>query len=293
VRRFTYTAKLPSCNKVINIKELLYFDYKQLVKTLTNDNNHVTIDFFEDLIKNSCEGDTSLFTFIDKIIVLLTIRAVCISPDLELTVTCPATDKTFNTNIQIFDIINNLSTLNLSPDIYSTKKTYNDNKLIIELGMPGKITLDQEDFNLISAVIKKLTINGNDVTVDKHTLIEHLPMSVLKDISDYVLYLSNTIRDIKLLDILSPYTNENNNIQVPLNLFANSILDFLKMCFKRGLISLYELEYFLISKLHIDFDLIKNSTLAELNIYINLFKDEKRDEESRNKANKGLNLHAP
>jgi hypothetical protein len=293
VRRFTYTAKLPSCNKVINIKELLYFDYKHLVKTLTNDNNLVTINFFEDLIKSSCEDDTSPFTFIDKIIILLTIRAVCISPDLELTATCPATGKTFNTNIQIFDIINNLATLNLSSDIYSTIKTYNDNKLIIELGMPGKITLDQEDFNLISAVIKKLTINGNDVTIDKHTFIEHLPMSVLKDISDYVLYLSNTIRDIKLLEILSPYTSKNNVIQVPLNLFANSILDFLKMCFKRGLISLYELEYFLISKLHIDFDLIKNSTPAELNIYINMFKDEKRDEESRSKANKGLNLHAP
>jgi hypothetical protein len=291
VRQFTYTAKLPSCNKIINIKELLYFDYKHLVKTLTNDNNPVIINFFDDLIKNSCEDDTSSFTFIDKIILLLTIRAVCISPDLELTATCPVTDKTFNTNIQIFDLINNLSTLNLSSDIYSTTKTYNDNKLILELGMPGKITLDQEDFNLISAVIKKLVINGNDVTEDKHTFIEHLPMSVLKDISDYVLYLSNTIRDIKLLEITSPYAIKNNNIHVPLNLFANSVLDFLKMCFKRGLISLYELEYFLISKLHLDFDLIKNSTPAELNIYINMFKDEKRDEESRSKANKGLNLH--
>lgn len=293
MRRFTYTAKLPSCNKVINIKELLYLDYKHLVKTLTNDNNQVIINFFEELIKNLCEDDTSFLTFIDKIIILLTIRAVCISPDLELTATCPVTDKTFNTNIKIFDIINNLSTLNLSSEIYSTIKTYNDNKLIIELGMPDKINLDQEDLNLISAVIKKLTINGNDVTLDKNSFIEHLPMSVLKDISDYVLYLSNTIRDIKLLDIRSPYTTEDNNIQVPLNLFASSILDFLKMCFKRGLISLYEIEYFLISKLHIDFDLIKNSTLAELNIYINMFKDEKRDEESRSKANKGLNLYAP
>jgi hypothetical protein len=292
VRRFTYTAKLPSCNKIVNIKELLYADYKHLAKTLTNDDDNVIDDFFEDLIKHSCESDTSTFTFIDKIAILLTIRAICISPDLELTATCPTTEKTFNTSIQIFDIIDNLSSLNLPPDIYTSVKTYNNGKIIIELGMPGKINLNQEDLDLINTVIKKLIINNNDVTSEKTSFIEHLPMSVLKDISEYVLYLSDTIRDIKLLDIRSPYT-DNNNIQIPLNLFTSSILGFLKMCFKRDLMSLYEIEYFLISKLHLDYELIKNSTLAELNIYINMFRDEKRQEENRSKANKGLNLHTP
>lgn len=291
--QFTYTVRLPSCNRSVNISELLYPDYKHLIKTLTNDNSRSAIIFFENLIKNLCETDTTSFTFIDKIIVLLTIRSICVSPDLELTATCPSTGKTFNTNIQISNIIDNLSTLDLPADIYTTTKNYNNDKLIIELGMPSKINLDQDDLDLVSTVIKKITINNNDVTLEKDSFIEHLPMTILKDISDYVLHLSNTIRDIKLLDIRSPYTTENNNIQVPLNLFTSSILDFLKMCFKRNLISLYELEYFLISKLHLDFNLIKQSTPAELNVYINMFRDEKRDEENRSKASKGLNLLAP
>jgi hypothetical protein len=78
-------------------------------------------------------------------------------------------------------------------------------------------------------------------------------------------------------------------VTIPLNLFSNSIIEFLKICFKRSLLSFYELEYFLNHKLNIDYDLIKVATPAELNIYINFFKEEKAEEEKRERK-KNLNL---
>ena|GEM_PF-7041458 len=290
MRQFVYTVKLPRQGQTILIKELQFDRYKHLVKNILNDNDAVINHSFNMLIADLCEDiDTTAFTFLDKLTILLTIRSVCISPMLELTVNCPETGQQFNTNIKISDIIEKLQNLNLPDNVYKTIKHYNDGNLIVELGMPNTLDLKEEDLALMDTIIQKIVLNGEDVTNSKGQIIDHLPITVLRDIREYVDYFSDNFYNLNLLSLQSPFATTNNTVTVPLNLFSSSIIDFLKICFKRSLLSFYELEYFLINKLNMDYELIRVSTPAEVNIYINFFKDEKAEEEKRERK-KNLNL---
>jgi len=293
VRQFVYTTYLPGCKKTVLIKELQYNRFKHLVKNITNDNSVIIASFFDDLLNDLCidEPDVASYTFIDKLILLLTIRSICISPDLELTATCPETESTFKFTVQLFDIIQTLQQLNLPDNIYSSVKTYNG--LTIELGMPDMLNLAITDLDVINTIIKKITLNGKDISATKEQIIDHLPTAVLKDAKEYLTSFSNTLKDINLLSIQSPFSKTNQSIEIPLNLFSNSIIEFLKICFKRSLISLYELEYALLNKVKLDYELIKTSTPAELSLYINIFKDDKREESKSQNPDPGLNLAPP
>ena len=290
MRQFTYTVYLPGQKKTVRIKELYFNEYKHLVKNITNDNDDVIISFLDSLLEELCEEEKNVrnFSFLDKLIILLTIRSVCISPELELMGTCPETKNTFNFSVKLIDLIDRLQNLNLPEDIYSVTKGYSDGNLIIELGMPSILNVSASDLTIIETIIQKIIINKEDATHIKSEAIDHLPAIVLKDVKEYLEHFSEKLADIKILSVKSPYTTSD-TIEIPLNLFSNSIIDFLKICFKRNLMSLYELEYFLINHLNIDYNLIKNVTPAELNIYINIFKNEKQEEAKARKGNKNLN----
>jgi len=289
VRQFVYTVKLPRQRQVVLIKELQFDRYKHLVKNILNGNDEVITKAFDCLIDDLCEENYIEYTFLDKLIILLTIRSVCISPVLELTVNCPETNQQFNTNVKITDIIDKLQNLNLPDEVYKTVKHYNNGDLIVEIGMPNTLNLKEEDLSITNTTIQKITLNNNDVTNIKEQIIEHFPITVLKDIRDYIDFFSDSFYNLSLLSLQSPFAKVDNMVTVPLNLFSNSIIEFLKICFKRSLLSFYELEYFLNHKLNIDYDLIKVATPAELNIYINFFKEEKAEEEKRERK-KNLNL---
>ena len=291
MRQFVYTVYLPGQKKTVQIKELYFNRYKHLVKNITNDNDEIIASFFDSLLADLCqEGENVLnYSFLDKLIILLTVRSVCISPEIELTGTCPETKSNFNFVVKISDMIQKLQNLDLPEDVFAVTKTYSDGSLVIELGMPNILSIKAVDLTILDTVIRKIKLNGEDITSTKDQIIDHLPAGVLKDINDYINYFSNKLSDISLLTVQSPFASVGKAIEIPLNLFSNSIIEFLKICFKRSLMSLYELEYFFLNRLNIEYELVKNSTPAELTIYINLFREEKKEEEKTRKSGKTLN----
>lgn len=291
MRQFVYTVYLPGEKKTVYIKELQFSRFKHLVKNIINDNNAIIAEFFDDLLVDLCPDEAKIkqFTFIDKLIMLLTVRAICIAPTLELTITCPVTMKQFNTNMTIQSVIEKLQNLNLPDDIYNNTINCNDS-LLVNLGMPSTLNIKERDFSVINTVVKSITLNNTDITKNKDQVLEQLPITVLKNIKEYIEHFNSSLKDINLLSVISPFTETLEQVSVPLNLFSNSVIEFLKICFKRNLLSFYEIEYFLINKLNIDYELIKTSTPAELNIYINLYKDEKKEEQ---KAEQQKNLNLP
>jgi hypothetical protein len=291
VRQFVYTVYLPGQKKTVQIKELQFNRYKHLVKIITNNNDEIVANFFDELLFDLCPEEKKIrsFSFLDKLIILLTIRIVCISPQLELIVNCPATQKQFNTTAKLSDIIDKLQNLNLADDVYLTTKEYNTGDLKIDLGMPSTLNIKERDLTFINTVVKKISLSNNSTDNITEQLIDRLPAFILSDITSYISYFNESLQNINLINIKSPFATADTNINIPLNLFSNSIIEFLKIVFKRGLLSIYELEYFLINKLNIDYDLIKTSTPAELNVYINFFKEEKEKEEKAERK-KSLNL---
>lgn len=278
---FNYTVYIPSQHRNIKLKELDYRSYKNLVKILTNNNNTLIEQAFNTIILNVTGSNPNTFTFVDKLIILLTIRSVCVLSDLELVVTSPETEQNYNVSYRIYDIIERLTNLNLNTENTTLIKKYNQ-ALEVTFGLPSNLNIDKSDDSFFAA-IKQIKINDNIIPLNKEAIIEHLPVNVFKDAKDFLTEIENKINGINLMSVTTPDTSPDEAIEIPLTLIENTALEFLKLCFKRDLISVYELEYILTSKLNLPYNLVYKSTPAELMLYINFYNKEKSEQEKQQK----------
>lgn len=279
MHKFVYTAYLPGIDAEAKLTELPFSVYKQLVKTILNDNDACIIDALNETIRDCSNYDDNALTFLDKLIVLLMIRAVCISPVLELTITHPSTEQKYNLTFNISDIIEKLSNIANINELRHVKKTYGP--LRITYGIPAQFYFTTKDDFIISA-IKKIIINDEDVTHAKKDIISNLPLNVYKDITSHTSNLQKIISNVALLSVKIDTPDEETNIQITPDIFNDSTLEFLKLCYKRDLSSLYELEYSLSAELNLPYQLIESSTFAELTVYISVYNEaQKRKEKEK------------
>jgi hypothetical protein len=275
---FYYTVYIPSQQRTIRLKELTFKEYKSIVKTITNDNNALIEVAFNELIEKATDQKHETFTFLDKLLILLTIRSVCILSDIELIVTSPETEKKFNVNYRIYDIIQKLAELDLTG--YDTIiKTYNA-ILEVTFGIPNNLFIDKTNESLFTT-IRQIKINNIVVPLERDDIVERLPVNVFKDAKNFLTELESKINGINLMTVMAPDTSPDNSLEVPLTLVENSVLEFLKLCYKRELLSIYELEYILTSKLKLPYDVVYGSTPAELMLYINFYNKEKSEQQKQ------------
>jgi hypothetical protein len=275
---FYYTAYIPSLQRTLKLKELTFKEYKSIVKTITNNNNALIEVAFNELIEKTTDQKHEVFTFLDKLLILLTIRSVCILSDIELIVTSPETEKTYNVNYRIYDIIQKLITLDLTG--YDTIiKTYNS-VLEVTFGIPNNLFIDKTNESLFTT-IRQIKINDNIIPLERGEIIERLPVNVFKDAKNFLTELESKINSINLMTVVTPDASPDSSLEVPLTLVENSVLEFLKLCYKRELISIYELEYILTSKLRLPYNVVHESTPAELMLYINFYNKEKNEQQKQ------------
>lgn len=290
---FIYTAYIPSLEKTVELRELTFSSYKQLVKSILNDNDEAIIKLFDDLIRDHSNEPLNNLTFLDKIILLLTIRAVCINPVLKLTFKQPQTSNEYNLSFEISTIIEKLNDKHFYKLHNNVKNVYRN--LTITYGIPKQFYFPNEEV-LILSTIKKISLKGEhdiDITDITPDILEKLPITVYRDARNYVKKLESEISKITLLSIKVPDA-ETESITITPSILKDSSLDFLKLAYKRDLFSIYELEYFLTSKLNLPFELVSKSTYAELMIYVGFHADEmrrKEEEEKRNATINPLSLH--
>lgn len=259
MNNFTYNCRLTNQN--VTLREMKLPLYKDLVKYIITNNTIDITKAFDDLIFQLCTSDCSKLTIIEKAKILLTIRAINIQPTLDVVLTCPSTGQTFNASLDLITIINYLDKINTTP-----KKIIYDN-LEIELNIPTTFYYTDIDF------ISKILFNQASIDITKEAF-ENLPAKVSKDIKDYIQEIDSS-NNQKFISMKSPYADK--NIDIPISLSQNTIFEFLKLAFRKDLMSIYEMEYVIISKLNLDSTILYNSTYAELNIYINMFKKELED----------------
>jgi hypothetical protein len=270
--KFLYTVYLPGIDRTVHLTELYFTEYKQLVKVITNDNNNLIAEAFEDIIKNHCIEDVSNCTFLDKLLILLTIRSICISPVLELAITCPVTEQPFDCSIDVSSIISSIEGIQQCQD----KKTY-FNTLHVTYRPPVDlfITKNIEALETVVYALEK----------------DNLPAAVLKDARNFIKDLSSKLDNIELLTIKSPYTSNTPPITLTANVFNNSVIEFLKILYKRDLMSVYRHEYFLSTNLNINHTALMSITPAEASLYTNLFNEEQREKE-KNRKSDGISINA-
>jgi hypothetical protein len=79
-------------------------------------------------------------------------------------------------------------------------------------------------------------------------------------------------------------------------MFDGSLIEFLKICFNRDLMSFYKLEYFLMNQFRMTLDSLSKLTAAEVGIYTSLYKEEQAEREKAEKQSneeQGVSLNDP
>ena len=116
-------------------------------------------------------------------------------------------------------------------------------------------------------------------------IIESLPANIIFDIKKFYENLVNVFNE---LVFTLPSINENVN----LNPFDSSLLEILKLLFRANLKNIYEMQYFMVSKMHYTPEYIDNNTFVENVLLLRLFEDElkKQDELAKKPKQQGMPL---
>ena len=277
---FIYQSYIPSLGKITDLYELKYSTFKSLVKTLLNNNNKQISLLFDKILDNLLVEKNLKLTFFDKLYLLLTIRTICITPVLELTIPDKITKKDNPLSIDLGNIITTLKDITLPEELLHTEKTYN--KIQVEYGLPSSLLVEKNE-NSFLTTIKRIRFNNEEVDINDTSIIELLPANIFKDSKEHFNKIEKFFESYYLLNFKLP----NEKIELNISLADNTVLEFLKIIFKRDLLSLYEFEYYFVTKANLGSNLLYNSTPAEINVYMNLFK---KEIEERNKSNKELNM---
>ena len=93
-------------------------------KQVNNNNKQISL-LFDRILDNLLVEKNLKLTFFDKLYLLLTIRTICITPVLELTIPDKITKKDNPLSIDSGNIITTLKAINLPEELLHSEKTYN------------------------------------------------------------------------------------------------------------------------------------------------------------------------
>jgi len=290
---FTYGIKLPGFNyKKIWVKEVNAKLYKDLVKSLYNNDTTEFLHHLNQVVEHVSPGILlDGLNVVDKIILLLNIRSVCISPDLKLEAVCNDTKKKFEYIIKIEDLVAKLGNIHYNKSVTFNNITINHSivKAIDEINF---INIEPEKMfsYQLASCIDSMTVNEKFLSFkgltfsERIELVEKLPLTLATEVYKSLTRVEDSLADTKLLSIKSPYTG---SYVVNLSVSTNTevLLEFCKLIFNDDLINLYKINLNLISKANFTPEYVDSITPAEQLLYWTLFVQQAEKEQSE--ANSG------
>ena len=106
---FKYKAYLPTMDKFVEMTELDTRTYINIVKYISNKDDELIVDAFEEVIKSRVsKGVYNKLTRLDKFFILCTVRSVCVGPFLSLTFEDEKSKKQYTSRVNIIQILQNL-----------------------------------------------------------------------------------------------------------------------------------------------------------------------------------------
>jgi len=278
---FYLNYESPVLKKSFKIKELTFGQFRDLNKYILSNNNIFIESFFDEILTNNLEQKDLLKQLCnyDKFCILVLLRTVNISPELEIF------EKNKNFKVPLKDFLNKC--LNFTHD--TTKNIEHDN-IKIKLELPASFVINNL-LDLSDMVVKRVEIgdsilNFSEIESElKKEIIEALPANIIFDIKKFYENLVNVFSE---LSFTLPSINETIN----LNPFDSSLLEILKLLFRANLKNIYEMQYFMVSKMYYTPEYIDNNTFVENVLLLRLFEDElkKQDELSKKPKQQGMPL---
>jgi len=294
---FKLNAYLPSKQTEVQIKELYYKQYRELVKSLYNTDKKETIQQYNSILQDLCSDIVDKdITFEDKLSLLLTIRNYCISPDLRLKGTL-SDGGTFNYSITVEELIKKVKNINKS-----TSLQYNN--ITIEISSYKIrdehifLSNNKDIFVILASYIDTIKVENElvifkDLTMDERLrVVESLPYALVTDLTKVIENKENEYEVFDLLSVPNPVTK-----QPVLRLSCNITYEVLQKCiellFTENLNNVYRAFYNMIKFAGFDPNYIDKITPVELQVYWMYYMQDIQKAESEKSANTksgGLNM---
>jgi len=300
--RFAQKIKLLN-GKDVWVKEITLGQYKTLVKSIYSEDDESFIYHSNVIIQENLNSDNySEISVIDKVLILLQLKAISVEPDLKLKIKCEETKREFEHVAPIDSLIKGLVLTDCS------KKVYIDDFIIDTSLIKAKDehvflekTLSSTDieklffYTVVSSIdkvtYKNKTIDFTNIAWDERVqIISRLPSKLSASIIDNIKEVEKTISQNKLLSVLSPYTNKI-ALELPLTTNIASLIRFIKLVYTENLTNLYTISYNLINRAGFSGDYLDSITPVESQVYwIYCQKQMQKESEQENSNEKGINL---
>lgn len=297
---YKFNVFLPGINKTIPVKEITSKQYRDLVKSLYNEDKDVFLEHIESTIEDILpEVMQESFTAVDYLILLLTSRMICVNPDIKFTTVCPDSKKEIECVVKMEDILKILSTIK-----HKNVLTHNNLRVTYSL-LKGRdiTTIFTSDKTLemyhhfVSSIDSVQTESGdftlNGLTFEKRlAIVESLPIQITNKIYADLIEVYKKFNTVKLLEVKSPYTNKV-IVDLSVSLLTEDIFSLLKLLFNDDLGNIYKLTYNLVSIVGFTPEYLDNITPAEQFLYwsLHLQKVNKENEDSKNKPKETLPMY--
>jgi hypothetical protein len=294
---FTLNAYLPSKKREVQIKELYYKQYRELVKSLYNTDKRETIQQYNSILQELCPSIEKLdITFEDKLSLLLTIRNYCVSPDLKLKGT-DVNKRDFNYSVAVENLIKLIHTVNKSGSLswqgiditFSSYKArdehvfLNNNKdIFVVLGS----CIDTIKIEKEIVVFKDLTYE------ERARVVDSLPLELSNLIHKEITAIENKYELENFLVVKNPITGEA-VLRLSKNITFETLQKMIEFIFTEDLNNIYRAFYNMVKFAGFDANYIDNITPVEMQVYWMYYMKDLDEVKSVNKpeSSGGLNVN--
>ena len=270
---FTVPLAISEKNYTLRVSEFNNATYRTILKYLQNDDKPHLTKFLDNLVDQVIENKNDTLTRKDKACILLTSRSISIGPELELTFTCPTTQKPYKGTVDIPYIVEKLC----QTHEYPSKTVKINDKVEVLLKMHESLWIPPADtLDAVTDVVSTIKIDNKIYTLDKidltdrRKLIESLDGSVFGHVSKYITDAWQAHEKIQIITDRNPHDPEQEPKEYNINLYDNTLFDFICLSLAGNLRESYQMIYTLTNHMQFSPGYVDNITPVETTIYFNI-----------------------
>jgi hypothetical protein len=276
---YYFKVYVPSLGRRVSFREINIRDWININKSIINNDYGEVVECFDAIIRECCIESGILFTLLDKVVILLAIRAYSISNFCDIKIRDKDEDKEFEHKLELNGLLDSLLRLPIEH-----KKVVTVNEVTIEYGVP---LYPVKDANVVSVADYIHCIKKNDQVLIDNTnsrdemqeIVNNLDMEMFTEVTDYAKGLNRVFQENPLYVIRSPY-NQTRELISQKMLLDFTMYDLLKMLFTENLHNLYRSIYTFNQQLNISPDYTERLIPVEKDLLWGYYIKDQRDAEA-------------
>lgn len=294
---FIYPSYILSEDRKTLLKELQNGVYKDLVKTIALDDHEIIEIFIDNLLQDLFYDDNlqvSTLSNVDKLYMLLCVRAYCIGSQIVFATKVPKKDSEGKREEVKVEVPLNLNEVLNRLGNYPIQHTYEfeQNGITVKGTLPKRfyyehvIDVAADSLNCIQTSNKTTNLFQFPLN-EKKEILGSLPSTILPKILEF-------LKEQEDIIVQDPLIKFNSSIELPfgnkldLQLYNGTVGEIVKMLFNTDLKELYTTEYTLMRRFKFTFSAIEQCTPAELNVYYEIIhKDLEREKKEQEEQQRG------